>query len=339
MFRNKVCHSPIYRLYTKENFIKPISNSPRRKQGDVIFYKDLKPIVIFCKLMGLCTIRNIFTNNVASLNYKLISCFTHYGGLYSLESLNLELEILSLMSMRRYLRNHPQVLDICFMFYILCPTYYFHFSRSNVYNVKKWDMIKNIQGIFLFLPRQIFLMCYVYFCYNIKLVIKALGLVWRHTVDDIMTQNNSHASISRGMLENIRIVHVEVLEAVMLLNSVYGTRLLYFITMSSVELVYTLYILSITNIEINVEYSVFNIVTLYILSSFTEDLIEQVSITFYSFLLMIQYLDGLVTNVYISAICNLQVEMFMKQITVKKLNVSAAGFFSINKKLLVSVSI
>jgi hypothetical protein len=130
---------------------------------------------------------------------------------------------------------------------------------------------------FTFLTRQLFVMMYMNFCYNIKLILCSISSIWRQSVKMIVVTGSEDTVPPEDRLEAIRLLHAEAVHTVELLNSAYGLRLLFYLTIYCSEVLLSLYEFANRHVYFKLYFIVYSGLTLYMAAKFTEDITTQVS--------------------------------------------------------------
>lgn len=136
----------------------------------------------------------------------------------------------------------------------------------------------HMYGTLNLIPRQVYVVMYIFFCYNILLLFRDIQSCWKEHVNRTNGKDsNMLCSLEQG-LENLRLVHVDLLRVVTLLNQVYGTRMAFYLATIFIEVLLDLYIYFFYNnySYIQMEYYIFNAVTFYMLTSVTDELTHAV---------------------------------------------------------------
>jgi hypothetical protein len=136
---------------------------------------------------------------------------------------------------------------------------------------------------FTFLTRQLFVIMYMYFCYNIKLILCSISRIWRQNIQTTAINKPEDLASLEERLEIIRLFHVEVVQTVELINTAYGLRLLFYVAIYCTEFLLSLYEFVNTQAYFKLYFIIYSVLTLYMVSKFTEDITTQVSfIPFFS---------------------------------------------------------
>jgi hypothetical protein len=133
---------------------------------------------------------------------------------------------------------------------------------------------------FTFLTRQLFVLMYMYFCYNIKLILCSISSIWRQSVKKIIINNPGDTVPPEERLEAIRLLHAEVVQTMEHVNAAYGLRLLFYVTIYCLEVLLSLYEFSNRHVHLKLYFNVYSGLTLYMVTKFTEDITIQVSFQF-----------------------------------------------------------
>lgn len=148
-------------------------------------------------------------------------------------------------------------------------------SISNDYNLP--HIGNKICDSFTFLTRQLLVIMYMYLCYNIKLMLCSISRIWRGRVRRIITNNCEDATRPEELLERVRLLHAEVVEAVECVNAAFGLRLLFYVTIYCLEVLLSLYEFTNRHSHFKLYFIVYSGLTLYMVTKFTEDITIQVS--------------------------------------------------------------
>jgi hypothetical protein len=133
---------------------------------------------------------------------------------------------------------------------------------------------------FTFLTRQLLVLMYMYFCYNIKLILRSISSIWRRSVKKIITNNSGDTIPPEETLEKIRLLHADVINTMEYINEAYGLRLLFYVTIYCLEVLLSLYEFSNRHVHFKLYFIIYSGLTLYMVTKFTEDITIQVSIEF-----------------------------------------------------------
>jgi hypothetical protein len=130
------------------------------------------------------------------------------------------------------------------------------------------------------IPRQVYVVMYIFFCYNIILLFRDIKACWKQQVSKALERNNDICPVEE-QLENIRLIYVDIVRATGLLNRAYGTRMAFYLATIFIEVLLDLYIYFFYNnySYIQLEYYIFNAFTFYMLTSVTDELTNAVSIS------------------------------------------------------------
>ena len=140
-------------------------------------------------------------------------------------------------------------------------------------------LMVHLYGTLNLIPRQVYVVMYVFFCYNMILLVRDMQNCWKEQVNKILQEDdNTIGSVEQ--LENVRLIHVELIRAIRLLNKAYGARMAFYLATIFIEVLLDLYIYFFYNnySYIQLEYHTFNAVTFYMLTSVTDKLTYAVSI-------------------------------------------------------------
>ena len=134
---------------------------------------------------------------------------------------------------------------------------------------------------FIFLTRQLFVIMYMYFCYNIKLILCSISRIWRQNIQTAAINKHGDPASPEETLEFIRLLHAEVVQTVELLNTAYGLRLLFYVTIYCSEVLLSLYEYVHKQWHLKLYFIIHSTLTLYMASKFTEDISNEVSFIFF----------------------------------------------------------
>jgi len=132
-----------------------------------------------------------------------------------------------------------------------------------------------------FLTRQLFVIMYMYFCYNVKLILCSIRRIWRRNIQTTEINKPGEPTSLEERLENIRLLHAEVVQTVELLNTAYGLRMLCYVTIYCTEVLLSLNEFVKRQVHFKLYFIIYSALTLYMVSKFTEDITTQVSFVFY----------------------------------------------------------
>jgi hypothetical protein len=151
-------------------------------------------------------------------------------------------------------------------------------SIMNEYNLP--HIGNKICDSYTFLTRQLFVLMYMYFCYNVKLVLCSISKIWWQNIETIASNKTENPVSPEEKLEFIRLLHAEVVQTVDLLNKAYGLRLLFYVTIYCSEVLLSLYEYANRHGHFKLYFIIYSGLTLYMVSKFTEDITAQVSLIF-----------------------------------------------------------
>jgi len=182
---------------------------------------------------------------------------------------------------KRNLNTHGRLI-----LYISCIGYIILMCSNvtvlSIINEYEFPQIGNkICDSFIFLTRQLFVIMYTYFCYNIKLILCSIRRIWRQNIQTTEINKPGEPTSLEERLETIRLFHAEVVETVELLNRAYGLRLLFYVTIYCIEVLLSLYEFVNSQEHFKLYFIIYSILTLYMVCKFTEDITTRVSIIFY----------------------------------------------------------
>lgn len=153
------------------------------------------------------------------------------------------------------------------------------FVEKVIEGVPFMRLMVHLYGTLNLIPRQVYVVMYVFFCYNMILLFRDIQNCWQEQLNKTLDKDDKIACSVEEQLENIRLIHVELLRAIRLLNKVYGTRMAFYLATIFLEVLLDLYIYFFYNnySYIQLEYHIFNAVTFYMLTSVTDELTYAVS--------------------------------------------------------------
>ena len=142
-------------------------------------------------------------------------------------------------------------------------------------------LMVHLYGTLNLIPRQVYVVMYVFFCYNMILLFRDIQKCWKEQVNKILQIDDKMSRSGEEQLENIRLMHVELIRTIRLLNKAYGPRMAFYLATIFMEVLLDLYIYFFYNnySYIQLEYHIFNAVTFYMLTSMTDKLTYIVSIS------------------------------------------------------------
>lgn len=175
-----------------------------------------------------------------------------------------------------------------FVLYVACIGYIIlmctNITVLSIWNDYNFSHIGNrICDSFTFLTRQLLVLMYMYFCYNIKLILCSVSSIWRQSVKKIITNDPEDTVPPEERLEQIRLLHSEVAQTMEYVNAAYGLRLLLYVTIYCLEVLLSLYEFSNRHVHLKLYFIVYSGLTLYMVTKFTEDITIQVSFQFTEF--------------------------------------------------------
>jgi len=194
------------------------------------------------------------------------------------------------MTIRSYINDTPKKRNLNthgrLILYISCIGYIILMGTNvtvlSIINHYTFPQIGNkICDSFIFLTRQLFVIIYMYFCYNIKLILCSIRLIWRQNIQTTEINKPGEPTSLEERIEIIRLLHAEVVQTVELLNTAYGLRLLFYITIYCTEVLLSLYEFVNRQAHYKLYFIVYSVLTLYMVSKFTDDITTQVSFIFY----------------------------------------------------------
>jgi hypothetical protein len=182
---------------------------------------------------------------------------------------------------KRNLNTHGRLI-----LYISCTGYIIlmgvNVTVLSIINEYEFPQIGNkICDSFTFLTRQLFVIMYIYFCYNIKLILRSIRRIWRQNMQTSENNEPGEPTSQEERFEIIRLLHADVVQTVELLNKAYGLRLLFYITIYCTEVILSLYEFVYRQAHFKLYFIIYSALTLYMVSKFTEDITTQVSFVFY----------------------------------------------------------
>ena len=183
---------------------------------------------------------------------------------------------------KRNLNTHGRLI-----LYISCIGYIILMGTNvtvlSIINDYKFPQIGNkICDSFTFLTRQLIVIMYMYFCYNIKLILCSIRRIWLQNLQATEINKPGEPTSLEERFEVIRLLHAEVVQTVELLNTAYGLRLLFYVAIYCTEVLLSLYEFVNRQAHFKLYFIIYSILTLYMLSKFTEDITIQVSFIFSS---------------------------------------------------------
>lgn len=182
---------------------------------------------------------------------------------------------------KRNLNTHGRLI-----LYISCIGYIILMCTNvtvlSIINDYKFPQIGNkICDSFTFLTRQLLVIMYMYFCYNIKLILCSIRRICRQNIPITEISKPGEPTSLEERLEALRLLHAEVVETVELLNRAYGLRLLFYVAIFCIEVLISLYEFVNRQEHFKLYFIIYSILTLYMVCKFTEDITSRVSIIFY----------------------------------------------------------
>jgi hypothetical protein len=141
-------------------------------------------------------------------------------------------------------------------------------------------LMVHLYGTLNLIPRQVYVVMYIFFCHNVILLFRSVRSCWNEYMNVVLQKVSDVTCPEEKELENIRLLHVDLLRIVGLLNGAYGTRLAFYLSTIFIEVLLDLYIYFFYNnySYIQMEYYIFNAVTFYMLTSVTDKLTHAVCI-------------------------------------------------------------
>jgi hypothetical protein len=186
---------------------------------------------------------------------------------------------------RSYIKDTPKKKNTSgkVILYITCIGYVIlmcvNVTVLSIMNEHNFPRIANkICDSFTFLTRQLFVLMYTYFCYNIKLILRSISSIWRQNIQTIAINKPGDPASPEERLEVIRLLHAEVIHTVELLNIAYGLRLLVYVTIYCTEVLLSLSEFANRQVHFKLYFIIYGALTLFMMSKFTEDITTQVSL-------------------------------------------------------------
>jgi hypothetical protein len=152
-------------------------------------------------------------------------------------------------------------------------------SVMNGYNFR--HVVNKFCDSFTFLTRQLFVIMYMYFCYNIKLILCSISSIWLHTLKTTVINKTGYSLPLEERLEKIRLLHAEVVQTVEIINAAYGLRLLFYVTIYCSEVLLSLYEFSTRHVHFKLYFIIYSGFTLYMVAKFTDEVAVKVSFTLF----------------------------------------------------------
>jgi hypothetical protein len=248
-------------------------------------------------IVGIATVLNTYfeTENILSLMAMFhmargisIPLLSAYYDKY-LPELAFRIEEFNI-SIRSYINEAPKKRNLNthgrLILYISCISYILLMGTNvtvlSIINDYKFPQIGiKICDSFIFLTRQLFVIMYMYFCYNIKLILCSIRRILRHNIQTTEINKPGEPTSLEERFEIIRLLHAEVVQTVELLNKAYGLRLLFYVTIYCTEVLLSLYEFVNRQVHFKLYFIIYSVMTLYMVSKFTEDLTTQVSFIYF----------------------------------------------------------
>jgi hypothetical protein len=308
--------------------VKPIENAKQIHADEYTFYRDVRPMAIICKVLGIFSLQNVLQSDGRLLKHKFLSIdafwgpifigalpipFMEYGnddfGRYwrimwclrglitvslssyydaSLPEMISKMDTLGVVlgsmsterTIRKNINRHGRIAGYVGVVGSILFVSVNTFVEFVIKGVSFLRLMVNLYGTLNLIPRQAYVVMYIFFCYNIILLFRDIQSCWMEQVKRTKERDSDKTCSVEQQLENIRLVHVELLRVVRLLNQAYGTRMAFYLATIFVEVLLDLYIYFFYNnySYIQMEYYVFNAVTFYMLTSVTDELTHVVRI-------------------------------------------------------------
>lgn len=293
--------------------VKPIENPKQIHTDEHTFYRDVRPMALVCKVLGIFSLQNILQGDGRRLKHKFLSIdaiwgpifigalpipFIEYGnddfGRYwrimqclrglitvslssyydaslpemisKMETLGVVLRSMRSKTTERNINRHGRISGYVGVAGSVLFVSMNTFVEYVIKRVSFPRLMIHLYGTLNLIPRQVYVVMYIFFCYNIILLFRDVQSCWKEHVNRTDERENQ--------LENLRLVHVDLLRIIRLLNQAYGSRLAFYLATIFIEVLLDLYIFFFYNNYgyIQMEYYVFNAVTFYMLTSVTDEL-------------------------------------------------------------------
>ena len=308
--------------------VKPMEDPKHIKADKYTFYRDIRPIALIGKVLGIFSLQNVMQSDGRRLKHTLLSFDALWGPIFigalpaplidygkddfgrywrimhclrgfitvalssyydaSLPEMISKMETLGVVLRSMSTKNtvpdrinrHARIAGlVCVVGSIL-----FVSVNTFVEIVIKGEpflrLMVHLYGTLNLIPRQVYVVMYVFFCYNMILLFRDIRNCWKEQVNKILQKDDNTIRSVGEQLENIRLIHVELIRTIRLLNKAYGTRMAFYLATIFIEVLLDLYIFFFYNnySYIQLEYHIFNAVTFYMLASVTDKLTYAVSV-------------------------------------------------------------
>jgi hypothetical protein len=308
--------------------VKPMENPKQIHADEYTFYRDVRPVAVICKFLGIFSLQNVLQSDGRRLKHKFLSVdafwgpifigalpipFIEYGnddfGRYwrimqclrglitvslssyydaslpemisKMETLGVVLRSMSTKkTIQKNINRHGRIAGyvgvVGSVLFVSINT----FVEFVIKRVPFLRLMVHLYGTLNLIPRQVYVVMYVFFCYNIILIFRDIQSCWKEHVNRISETDSDMTFSVEQQLENVRLVHVDLLRVVRLLNQAYGTKMAFYLATIFIEVLLDLYIFFFYNnySYIQLEYYIFNAVTFYMLTSVTDELTHVVRI-------------------------------------------------------------
>jgi hypothetical protein len=308
--------------------VKPLENSRRILADEYTFYRDVRPMALICKFLGIFSLQNITQRDGRLLKHTLFSIDALWGPIFigavpiplieygnddfgrywrimqclrglitvslstyydaplpqmisKMETLDVVLRSISKKNkirrnINRYGRIFGYVGVVGSILFVSLNTFIEHAIKR----VSFLRLMAHMYGTLNLIPRQVYVVMYIFFCHNIILLFRDIHSCWNDHVKRILQNDNELTWSVEEQLENIRLLHVDLIRVIRLLNRAYGTRMAFYLATIFIEVLLDLYIYFFYNnySYIQMEYYIFNAVTFYMLTSVTDKLTNAVRI-------------------------------------------------------------
>jgi hypothetical protein len=306
--------------------VKPLENSRPIHADEYTFYRDVRPMAIICKFLGIFSLQNITQSDGRLLKHTLFSVDALWGPIFigavpiplieygndefgrywrimqclrgfiavalssyydaplpemisKMETLGVVLRSITKKNkirknINRYGRIFLYVGVVGSILFVSLNTFIEHVIKS----VPFLRLMVHMYGTLNLIPRQVYVVMYIFFCHNIVLLFRDIHSCWNDHMKRILQRINDVTCSEEEQLENIRLLHVDILRVTALLNRAYGTRMAFYLATIFIEVLLDLYIYFFYNnySYIQMEYYIFNAVTFYMLTSVTDKLTNAV---------------------------------------------------------------
>jgi hypothetical protein len=306
----------------------PSENSIGMHAHEYTFYRDVRPVAIICKFLGIFSLQNITQSDGRLLKHTLFSIDALWGPIFigavpiplieygnddfgrywrvmqclrglitvslssyydahlpemisKMETLDIVLRSISKenkvqRNINRYGRIFVYVGVVGSILFVSLNTFIEHVIKGAPF----LRLMVHLYGTLNLIPRQVYVVMYVFFCHNIILLFRSIRSCWNNYMKIILQKVNHVICPEEKELENIRLLHVDLHRVVALLNGAYGTRMAFYLATIFIEVLLDLYIYFFYNnySYIQMEYYIFNAVTFYMLTSVTDELTHAVRI-------------------------------------------------------------